>query len=936
MKKQIFTSLVSSILICASILSLASCKSEKKPSPNKDNSKENTVDDGSSLANTRYEYSPGTYGSLSGTESLLGTISAGNGLLYYEFEEGAGATVLKSSLPAARNSTEMKATMTESGFSGRAVSFNGQNEYVKLNNSFSELSQITSSTFLHPAYSSLSVSFYIKPASSENCVIYEQGDSTKGLSVGIVGGHITAAVGAGKSENAKGSVTKIAGKKAVETGKWINIAVVFDGSQNGGSMFLYIDGQLEAYSEEIGAYIPQTLDAAGLATTKFGTNTLGITENVYYKGLMDELRIYSSSLSYRGVLEENAVYLQSGAHKNYYIKASSSPTVSTFVEPELRGFVLTYGLADKNGYSFRQTGTDNFLVIKDGSLTVAKADSNELKKGATFIKESPETIPSWGNSAKGAFCSFKTLDGSLYLCDSSGKLTLKDKESVSNKNALAFKVTGDQTKTVKNLKGAIYYPSYALNAPQFWKWYDSEIIDRDMGYATEILGVNAFRIWVSYEYWLEDPAHFEAGFKDFLNLAEKHGIVIMVSLFEGCGEGNLYEQARTWGRKYLGNNATLAVTSPSPEIFNNKAKWDGPKSFVTYFINTFGDDARLMAIETYNEPWGNRPALAKYLSEYAVSIQKSVPLTLGTAPADPCNIQYSVEAGMDMLHYHDNFPSSAEAFKKNAEGKINQGKLANLPVYCTEVQWVGGPSSINYPVYSNLAPTCNALMESGTWAPFYWTLMVHPCYLGSYRNSYKMYNGIINEDGSVNDLKNAEKIANKKLDVAENTENPYNNGSYSYRYMFSDSFFDLKAYKWTVKQGSFSASSGAYSGSGLTFANDTDFKNFKAVFDLCNGSGGIVFRAKDDKNYYSAEYDSAGKTLSIYKVASGKKELLASSSKLQGETESITLTLECQGESIRFYANCAEVKCTDSTYQSGLVGFTSSSSASFDNLKITT
>ena len=936
MKKLYFLRIVSLMLVLASLLSIASCQKKKAPSQtdNNDSSNNSQADDGSALATKRYPYTPGNGTSDNSLESLLGAIDAGNGLLWYEFEEKAGSTVLRSSLAKERNSTGMKATLVSDGYKGNAIRFDGKSDHVKLNNGFSELSQITSSTFLHPAYSEIAVSFYIKPDSvSSTQIIYEQGDENCGLAIGIKDGKLIAAVGASDQSTGKGNVTTLTADFSDKAQKWTNVALSFDGKVSGGSAVLYIDGIKADEKSDIGECIPQTLDAAGLATPQYGTNALSLTGNCRYAGLMDDLRIYNRSLTYSGKLEDTAVFLQSAAAKNHYVKAGTVLGVSTFVDPTLRGFVLTYGLADEKGYSFRQTGTDNFIVNDNGALTVSAVSSDNDKKNATFYMEDALALPSWGEHTPGAFRSYKAYGSDLYITSKDGRLVLQPPDQ-SGLLSSVFKVTGDQTKVVEGLKGAVYYPSYALNAPQFWKWYDHAIIDRDMSYATELLGVNSFRIWVSYEYWLEEPEHFDAAFRDFLDLAEKHGISIMVSLFEGCGEGYSYTSSITWSREYLGSRACWSVTSPSPDIYNNKNRWSGPKNFVKYFINSFGDDRRLMSIETYNEPWNSRHSLAMYLTEYAVSIQKSVPLTIGSAPADPINVTYSVDAGMDMIQYHDNFPGSAPAFENNAIGKKEQGRLANLPVYCTEVQWVGGPANINYPVYSNLAPTVNKLMQDGTWAPYYWTLMVHPCYLQSYRNNHQMYNGIINEDGSVNNKANAQAIANSKNDYSVNTYSPYTDGSYTYKHTFSDNFFDLKAHKWTAVSGSWSAKFGYYSGSGLTLANDTDFEDFNATFTL-KGSGGMVFRAKDKNNYYYAEYDSSLQQLRLYKVTNGSKELLASSSKLEENIGVLSITVSAAGSQLRVFTNCCEATAADSTYTSGAVGFASESSGQFDDLIIT-
>jgi|GEM_PF-1387502 len=895
--------------------------------PSKDES-----DNGSALATTRYEYTVTEYSGGTSIEDLIGTISDGNGLLWYKFDESVGESVLKSSLAQARNSTDMNATLaTSDGVDGGAIRFNGSTNYVKLNNGFTETSQITSGTFLHPSYTAISVAFYMKADSIDGTqLIYEQGDGNNGLAIGISDGKLIAAVGAGNSSTGTGKASSVSYSLAAsDAGKWLHVAAVFDGALSGGTFTLYIDGVSAASNTGVGNCIPQTLDAAGLATAQFGTNALGFTGNCRYAGLMDDLRIYNTALSYSGELEETAIFLQSAAAKNHYVKAGATISCASMVEPTLRGFVLTYGLADKDGYSFRQTGTNSFLMNSDSGLTVGVVTTDAEKNAATFTMTEPVALPSWSSGKEGAFRSYKALGTDLFITAKDGLVTLSEADGVYS----TFKVTGDQTSVIDGFRGAVYYPSYALNAPQFWKWYDHDIIDRDMGYAADILGINGFRIWVSYEYWLEDPDHFDKAFKDFLELADSHGIVIMVSLFEGCGDNYTYNGSITWNRIYAGSKASWAITSPSSDIYNNKRRWDEPKEFVKYFIGSFGNDDRLMAIETYNEPWGSRYNLAMYLTEYAVSIQGSVPLTIGSAPADPINILYSVSSGMDLIQYHDNFPGNTSSFRSNANNRISQGELANLPVYCTEVQWVGGPGNVNYPSYSNLAPTCNALMESGKWAPFYWTLMVHPCYLNSYRNVYHMYNGLINEDGTVNNKANAKAVnGDVAVSVGASTVNPYNDETYTYRYMFSDTFFDLHAYKWKVVSGSRSAESGAYVGSGLCFAKDTDFSDFTASYTM-SGTGGLIFRAKDKNNFYYAEYDAASDQFVICRVTGGETTELGRSEKLNCVMP-CEILLSANGSEIKISANCVELTVTDSAYTSGQIGFYSPSEAAIYSVHI--
>ncbi|MGM9681294.1 MAG: LamG-like jellyroll fold domain-containing protein [Eubacteriales bacterium] len=872
-------------------------------------------------------------------------ISDANGLLWYNFEEKIGATVLKSSLGAARDSIKVNATLVpEGGPDGSgAISFDGVDDNVKLNNDFTSVSQITPTTFLHPAFQKISVSLSFCPESLEgDRLLYEQGNRTAGLAIGIRDGKLIAAVGAGASATSAGTASVVGSCQlpADSAGSWFTVALTFDGSVNEGTAKLYLNGSVVASADHLGAWIPQTLDAAGIGGAVWGTNALGFTD-AFYKGKMDDLRIYSTVIEPMGELEESAIYLQSASLKNSYIAVSDSElSCRSMADPSFRGWIPTVGLADSEGISFRLTGTDRFLSVADGKLTLTSLGTERTdaeNQAATFYAVPSETVPSWGESSKSAFFRFYNSDRSLVLVTSSaGKLSLTSPDSADPLRS-AFKATGDQTKVTAGLKGAVYYPSYALNAPQFWKWYDHAIIDRDMQYATEILGINSFRIWVSYEYWLEDPDHFEAGFNDFLELADKWGISIMVSLFEGCGDSYAYDSYSTWNRSYRsesGKSAGWAVTSPSQEIYNNRSRWSEPKEFVKWFMDGYKNDGRLIAIEIYNEPWGDsRTALALELCDYAVSMQGSVALTLGTAPSGGHTLPVAAAHGMDLLQYHDNFPTSTAAFESNAAAKIAVARLANLPVVCTEIQWVGGPSGINYPVYSNLAPTCEKLMEGGNWAPYYWTLMVHPCYLNSYRDNYQMYNGLINEDGTVNNLKNAQAVAGGNPDVTVSRVNPYTLGSYHYSVTFSDSFMDLSGYKWTGS--GYSASTGAYVGSGIATANETDFGDFILTVDVSTqkGESGVLIRGSEDgKNGYLLVCDRDAGVLRIYKLTNGQKSELAVSSAMSIDGDTVSLTVRAYGSSLSIEAACTAAAASDESYSSGLIGVYASDSAAFDNV----
>ena len=86
----------------------------------------------------------------------------------------------------------------------------------------------------------------------------------------------------------------------------------------------------------------------------------------------------------------------------------------------------------------------------------------------------------------------------------------------------------------KQIKGAVYFPSRAYNAYQTWMYFDRTVIARDFGYAKSA-GLNALRIFTSYEYWQEEAELFWKKFESLLSVAEEQDILVMPILFENCG-----------------------------------------------------------------------------------------------------------------------------------------------------------------------------------------------------------------------------------------------------------------------------------------------------------------------------------------------------------------------------------------------------------------
>ena len=310
-----------------------------------------------------------------------------------------------------------------------------------------------------------------------------------------------------------------------------------------------------------------------------------------------------------------------------------------------------------------------------------------------------------------------------------------------------------------SIRGAVYFPSRAYNAWQTWNELNPEEIDRDFGYAQDA-GLNALRMFVSFEFWQEQPGAFFERFERVIALSEKHGVRIMPVLFEDCGTDNTPET-----RANKDPRTAICVCSPCRAIQADPARWTEVHGFVDAFMRRYGSDRRLLAIECMNEPncnSGNVP-FAQHIVRLARSYRGTAPLTIGCITLWH-NLYFENE--LDVYQYHDNFPQSAENLLRVMRDAETVQNLTRKPCWLTEWQrvrekgpgWNSAviPKEYTVPALATLAPT---VYGTGM-GSFFWSLMVKPAYLMAQRPN-GTYNGLFHEDGSVYSLEDYQAVARK-------------------------------------------------------------------------------------------------------------------------------------------------------------------------------
>ena len=336
-----------------------------------------------------------------------------------------------------------------------------------------------------------------------------------------------------------------------------------------------------------------------------------------------------------------------------------------------------------------------------------------------------------------------------------------------------------------------------------------------------------------------------------------------------------------------------------------------------------------MAITIYRKPNRECEPLTEYLTAHAATLQGSVPLTPASFFATSNETAEAAALGADFLLYHDSFPNTRDSFEKNAKKLIDSARLANLPLYYTDVLWDGAPT-VNYPLYRTLIPTVNDLAKDNTFAAFYQTLIVHP----AYQNQKPYTVGFLQENGGFYSYADALALFPDYdlSDAVIDPHNPFLDKAYTYRYLFSDDFSDRHGYKWTVKSGTFDASSSSYVGQGTCFANATAFSDFSATLSVSfDSEASFIFRAKDETNYYLATVSR--ESYAIYKVVNGEKTLLLSKVP-EDAGKSFTVTISAVGDELRLSANCTDVNVCDKTFTVGAIGFFAPTVATFDALHV--
>lgn len=247
--------------------------------------------------------------------------------------------------------------------------------------------------------------------------------------------------------------------------------------------------------------------------------------------------------------------------------------------------------------------------------------------------------------------------------------------------------------------GADFLPSTAINQLEMWQaeTFDTATIDKELALA-ESIGMNVMRVYLHDLVFENDEQGFYDRINQFLEIADKHHIKILFTIFDSCWDPFPKTGKQRDPKPFVHNSGW--VQSPGQAALKDSAQYPRLEQYVKAVVGKFANDRRIIAWDVWNEPDNmtgasyekveipNKVALVipllKKTFEWARSVNPSQPLTSGVwagnwqsdSTLKPIEKLQLSESDIISFHCYDD---SVTLHKK-----IDELKRYNRPLWCTE------------------------------------------------------------------------------------------------------------------------------------------------------------------------------------------------------------------------------------------------------------
>jgi hypothetical protein len=285
------------------------------------------------------------------------------------------------------------------------------------------------------------------------------------------------------------------------------------------------------------------------------------------------------------------------------------------------------------------------------------------------------------------------------------------------------------------LVGCNFLPSSAINQLEMWQadTFDPETIERELKWA-ESLGFNSVRVYLHHLAWDQNPDGFLERVDQFLEMADRHGIGVMLVPFDGVWDPHPRPGKQPDPKPHVHNSGW--IQSPGAEILADPERHVEVKDYLQGVIRRFRNDRRVQVWDLFNEPDnpnrnsygldGTRTelpeelkeematALLRKLFEWAREVQPDQPLTAGVWRGDWSRHETMTEYNRVMLEESDVISFHCYDPPEEMKRRIDWLRRYDRPLLCTEYMARGNNSHFD--------PLLGLMKEEGV-AAYNWGLV---------------------------------------------------------------------------------------------------------------------------------------------------------------------------------------------------------------------
>ncbi len=233
------------------------------------------------------------------------------------------------------------------------------------------------------------------------------------------------------------------------------------------------------------------------------------------------------------------------------------------------------------------------------------------------------------------------------------------------------------------MAGCDFIPSNAINQLEMWQQatFAPDLIDKELGWA-ESIGFNAVRVYLHHLAWQQDKEGFKQRMKDYLSIADKHGIKTMFVIFDDVWN-DTYQAGKQPAPKPGAHNSGW-IQDPGKIIHEDSAAtYPLLEAYVKDVMNTFKNDERVVVWDLYNEPGNSGYAnksmpLLQSVFAWAREVNPSQPVSVGVWNLELKDLNEYQLAHSDVVTYH-NYGDKADH-----QQWITDLKQYGRPMLCTE------------------------------------------------------------------------------------------------------------------------------------------------------------------------------------------------------------------------------------------------------------